>query len=115
MVEKEDGDLLIRLLAHVDASMNTLRRFVPTRLPRTDLEPFAVAAIAVFDREGIAPQDHGHPMKWVTVPVHGLARGETQATNKGRSALKESFVRHGWGKCMQTAWRLSVGGLCGAP
>jgi len=115
MVEKEDGDLLVGLLADVDTAVKTVGRLVPTRLPGTDLEPFALAAVAVFNPEGIAPQDHGYPMKRVAVPVHGLAGGETQATNKSRSALKESFLRHRCGKCMQTAWRLSVGGRCGAP
>ena len=114
MVEKEDGDLLVGLLADVDTAVKTVGRLVPTRLPRTDLEPFALA-VAVFNPEGTAPQDHGYPMKRVAVPVHGLAGGETQATNKGRSALKESFFRHRWRKCMQIAWRLIVGGPGGAP
>ena len=94
MVEKEDGDLVIGLLADVDTSVNSIRRLVPTRLPRTDLEPIALAAITVFDRKSVTPQDHGYPMKRVAVPVHGLAGGETQATNKGRSALKEPFLGH---------------------
>jgi hypothetical protein len=115
MVEKEHGDLLVGLLADVDTAVKTVGRLVPTRLPGTDLEPFALAAVAVFNPEGISPQDHGHPMKRVAVPVHGLAGGETQATNKGRSALKESFLRHRWEKCMQTAWGLSVGVPCVAP
>jgi hypothetical protein len=115
MVEKEDGDLLVGLLADVDTAVKTVGRLVPTRLPGTDLEPFALAAVAVFNPEGIAPQDHGYPMKRVAVPVHCLAGGESQATNNGRSALKESFLRHRWGKCMQIAWRLSVGGPRGAP
>jgi hypothetical protein len=94
MVEKEDGDLFVRLVAHIDASVETVRRLVPTRLPRTDLEPIALAAITVFDGESVAPQDHGYPMKWVTVPVHGLPGREAQPTDEGCSALKEPFLRH---------------------
>lgn len=94
MVEKEDGDLLIGLLADVDTSVNSIRRLVPARLPRTDLEPIALAAIAVFDRKSVTPQDHGYPMKWVTVPAHGLPGREAQPTDEGCSALKEPFLGH---------------------
>jgi hypothetical protein len=57
-VEKKDGDLLVRLLADIDPAVNTVGRLIPACFPRGDLESIALTTIAVFDREGIATQDH---------------------------------------------------------
>jgi hypothetical protein len=42
------------MLTHVDPSVETVGRLVPTRLPWTDFEPLGLTAVAVFDRKGIA-------------------------------------------------------------
>ena len=94
MVEKEDRDLLVGSIADVDAAVNSVGRLVPVRLPGCDLESSALTAIPVFDRESLALQDDGHPMEWVAVPGHCLARREAQPANEGRSALEEWFLGH---------------------
>ena len=93
MVEKEDGDLLVRLLTNVDTAVNKVRRLVPTSLPWAHREPVA-RPVAVLDRESIATQDHRYSMKWVTVPVHRLAGREPQPADANRSTLEEFLLRH---------------------
>lgn len=63
MVEEEDGDLLVRLLADVHAAMNAVGRLVPVNLARPELDPLGGATIAVFNGEGVATQNHSYPMK----------------------------------------------------
>ena len=94
VVDEEHRDLLVRLLADIDTSVNLVRGLIPICLPRRDLEPMALTAIAVFDGEGIAPQDHRHPMKWVAMPVHGFAGCEAHPPDEGCSALEEPFLSH---------------------
>jgi len=49
MVEKEDRDLLVRLVANIDRPMRVVRRLVPIDLPR--LDPYLVirTTVAEFD------------------------------------------------------------------
>jgi hypothetical protein len=94
VIEEEDGDLLVRLLTHIDTAVNPIRRLVPVRLPSGDIKVIALATISVFDGECIASEDHRHPMKWITVPRHRLAGREAQPTDERCSTLEESFLCH---------------------
>lgn len=93
MVEKEDGDLLVRLLADIHTAVNTVGRLIPIRLPRHDLEPMVFTTFAVLDGKSIAAHDHCYAMKWVTVPAHCLAGCEAQPTDEDCSTLEESLFR----------------------
>jgi hypothetical protein len=54
VIEEENGDLLVRLLTHIDAAVNPVRRLIPVRLPSRDVKAVALATIALFDGECIA-------------------------------------------------------------
>jgi hypothetical protein len=100
-VEKKDGDLLVRLLADIDPAVNTVGRLIPACFPGGDLESMALTTNAVFDREGIATQDHRYPMKWVAVPRHGLAGTETQPTHQRCSPPEEFLLSHSMARSSQ--------------
>ena len=83
VVEQENRDLLIRLLAHIHRPMNTGARFLPLDLPRRDLNVVALASVTILNGEEIASQDHCHSLKWIAVPRHTLsAHSITSVTMK---------------------------------
>ncbi len=61
---------------YIDTAVNPVGRLVPINLPRAQLEAKA-PPITIFDGNGITAEDHGHSMKWVTMPWHNLARRKT--------------------------------------
>lgn len=93
MVEKEDGNLLVRLLAHVDAAVNPFGRLVPIHLARRNREAMSRASVAVFDGEGIATEDRRDAMKRIAMPRRALAGPKT--ANQRRAAAEENFAGHG--------------------
>jgi hypothetical protein len=93
-VEQEDGDLLVRLLAHVHGAVKALRRLLPSHLSRRDLDAMALAAIAILDQEDVATQDNGDALKRVAMPRHRLARSQAQPAHQGGFVLEKDFVGH---------------------
>jgi len=91
-VEQEDRDLLVGLLADIHGAMNALGRFFPVHLSRRDLD--ALAAVAIFNREEIATQNHSDPVKRIAMPRHCLAGSKAQAAHHSCSVVYDDFVRH---------------------
>ena len=54
VVEKKYGDLFIRLFTDIQATMNTIGRFIPIHLSWRHLEAFSLSRIAIFDGDGIS-------------------------------------------------------------
>jgi len=59
MVQEEDCNLFVRLLANIHSAVNAASRLVPAHLPRRNLQAMTLTSVAVFDSEGITGQDHG--------------------------------------------------------
>jgi len=72
MIEKENGDLLVRLGAHVDSPMDSAVRFVPIGLACHDFDTFGFAAISEFDQEKVATHDNADPIVWIAMPPRSL-------------------------------------------
>jgi len=94
MVEKEDGDLLARMLSDIDTAVNALRRLIPTHLSRLDRKTLTISAVAVFDGESIPAQDDRYAMERVAVPPYRLAGCETQSAHERRPTLEQSVLGH---------------------
>jgi len=54
----------------------------------------ARSPVAVFDRQGIAGEDHRYAMERVTVPRRGLARCKAQSSDQRRSSPVKGFFDH---------------------
>jgi hypothetical protein len=94
VVEEEDRNLLVQVLAHVDRSMDKVRRLVPVCLARANTEVIPLPAVAVFHREGVTAENHTDTVKRVAVPRSRLARREGQAAHQGRVASMQDLLEH---------------------
>ena len=57
-VQKEDGNLFVRLLPDVYAAVNSVEWLVPSDLSRLNFESSAVRTVAELDAKSIATQDN---------------------------------------------------------
>jgi hypothetical protein len=94
MIEKEDGDLLIRSFTDIDATMDLFGGLIPIHLPGRDLEALNLTHIAIFESEGLSMQNDSNTVKRVTVPGHGLAGCKLHAADKCCSTPEEDFILH---------------------
>ena len=53
MIEKEDGDLFVRLIAFIDPTVHALGGLIPIHLSGCDFEALARCTILVFDRRAL--------------------------------------------------------------
>ena len=93
-VEQENRDLLLGLLPDIHRSMNTGTRHFPVHLSRRDLDALALTFVAVFNRDEIASQHHGHPLTWIAMPRHSLAWEQDASDEPPWFVLKEDIVCH---------------------
>jgi hypothetical protein len=93
-VEEEDGDLLVRLIAHIYRTVNALRRLLPLYLSGPDFDAMTLASITILYQESVSSQYDGNPAHGVVVPRHSFSRRQTQPANQSSSALKKNLVGH---------------------
>jgi len=103
-VEQEDRDLLVGLLADVHSPMYAVTRLFPLDLSRRNLDALTLAAIAAFNRDEIAAQDHGNAVKWIAMPRHGFAGRKSKPAHHGGSVMKEGFVRRCFAASPNREW-----------
>ncbi len=109
-VEKEDGDLFVRLIADVDPAVRALGGLIPIHLPGCDVEALARRAIAVFDRQGSAMQHHADPVKGIAVPGHGFTRRERHPPDERCPTVEEHFLGHACPSLRVPDYRLGIYG-----
>jgi hypothetical protein len=94
-IEKEDSYFFVRLRADIDTAVNAISRFVPVYLAAFEVEPSALTAIGVLDREDTTTQDHRHPMERVVMPRGRLTRRQAQSAHERCPTTMQHFLDHG--------------------
>ena len=92
MIEKEDGNLLVRLFTDIDTAVNPVSWLIPIDLPWRDREVLALTPITVFNGKCIPVQHDSYSMKRVAMPGHSLTRREIEAADMSCPALEEDFI-----------------------
>ena len=88
-----------------NAPVNPFGRLVPVGLPRCEFDGIPWAAVAVFDRQRIARENHRHAMKGIVMPRRALARRETEAPNQDCFTSVQRCFEH----CLNASVRLTSG------
>ena len=65
MVQKDDHHLLVCFSTQIHSTVYPITWLIPFCLTSTNLNLFSLFAIAVFNGQGLSPNDHGDTVVWV--------------------------------------------------
>jgi hypothetical protein len=94
MLEKEDGNFLVDLLAHIHRTMHVIGWLIPINLSRREFNAMARRSVTVLDPQGIAVENDRNAMARITVPRRALTGFEAHPANQGCLAPVEDFLGH---------------------
>lgn len=94
VIEEEDGDLLVRDGADVDAAVDAVGGFVPVHLAGRGADTMGRCAVPVLDLNRLAAEDDRNAVVGVPVPGQGLARFKTEPADQRRGAVMENLFEH---------------------
>ena len=92
VIQKKDYDFFEIFFADVNCAVNAIAGLGPIDFTHGNLPGQSLAAIAKFDFEEIAAQDHGHAVKGVAVPGCGFARRQALPPDQAVSAMVQHLL-----------------------
>lgn len=91
-VEEKSHDFFEHFFADIDGAVNAIRRLRPIYFARGYLPRQSFSAVAKLDFEQVATEDHGHPMKGITMPGRRLPRDQPLPPHQVIPAMMQYFL-----------------------